>query len=200
MFKRIRKAFLTGLLLVLPSAVTIYFLWVGLKWVDGLLIKPLNALFGIQIPGLGLILLFIFITLVGVLGTNFLVKKLWAYYERLARRIPLVGSIYGTVKQLTETLSSKDKLVFRSVVMVEYPRTGVYATGFLLGEPLGGLPDNFREVFVPTVPNPTSGFLVNFPEKDLIYLDLSVEDALKYFVSIGVVKPDKKSRKEGRLI
>ncbi|HBK68310.1 MAG TPA: DUF502 domain-containing protein, partial [Firmicutes bacterium] len=178
MFKRIRKAFLTGLLLVLPSAVTIYFLWVGLKWVDGLLIKPLNALFGIPIPGLGLILLFIFITLVGVLGTNFLVKKLWAYYERLARRIPLVGSIYGTVKQLTETLSSKDKLVFRSVVMVEYPRTGVYATGFLLGEPLGGLPDNYREVFVPTVPNPTSGFLVNFPEKDLIYLDLSVEDAL----------------------
>ena len=198
MFKRIRKAFLTGLLLVLPSAVTIYFLWVGLKWVDGLLIKPLNALFGIQIPGLGLILLFIFITLVGVLGTNFLVKKLWAYYERLARRIPLVGSIYGTVKQLTETLSSKDKLVFRSVVMVEYPRTGVYATGFLLGEPLGGLPDNFREVFVPTVPNPTSGFLVNFLEKDLIYLDLSVEDALKYFVSIGVVKPDKnRGKKEG---
>ena len=109
-----------------------------------------------------------------------------------------MGSIYGTVKQLTETLSSKDKLVFRSVVMVEYPRTGVYATGFLLGEPLGGLPDNYREVFVPTVPNPTSGFLVNFPEKDLIYLDLSVEDALKYFVSIGVVKPDKnRGKKEG---
>jgi uncharacterized membrane protein len=189
MFKRIWKAFLTGLLLVLPTGVTIYLLWLSVKWIDGLIINPVNRLFGINIPGLGLILFFSFITMVGVLGTNFVVKKLLSYYENLTRRIPLIGSIYGTVKQLTETFSAKEKIVFKSVVMVEYPRKGVYATGFLVGEPLEGLSANYKEVFIPTVPNPTSGFLLNLPEDEIIYLDLSVEDALKYFVSIGVVKP-----------
>src|SRR5690606_1771768 len=127
------------------------------------------------------------IILTGFVATNLLGKRLVAFFERMIRRVPLVGGIYGTIKQITEALTAKEKGVFRSVVLVEYPRQGIYSAGFLVGDPPEELnKDNekrFVAVFIPTVPNPTSGYLLNYPVDEVRPLDMTVEEALRYFIS-----------------
>jgi uncharacterized membrane protein len=108
-------------------------------------------------------------------------------------QVPVVGSIYGTTKQITEAISSPEKAVFRSVVLVEYPRQGIYSPGFKIGDPPEGVPEDADKhwvtVFIPTVPNPATGFVIIVPEEEVITLPMSIEDGFKYFVSAGVVKP-----------
>lgn len=198
MFRRVGNAFLTGLFVLLPAITTIYLLWIAFQWVDGLLAKPVENWFGNRIPGLGLFLVLFVITLTGILASHYLFKGIFNYFNHLVEKIPLVGGIYGTVKQITEAFTTKDKSVFRSVVLVEYPRKGVYSAGFLVGETISEIKERngrkYLQVFIPTVPNPTTGFLINVPEDEIEPVDLSVEEAFKYFISVGVVKPKNNDR------
>jgi len=191
--RRLRNLFFAGLLLFVPVIVTINLVRLGFLWLDGFLAELVKKVLGRHIPGLGLLVMLFLILITGFVATNFLGKRLVAFFERMVRRIPLVGGIYGTIKQITEALTTRDKTVFRSVVAVEFPRPGVYSAGFLIGDPPADLKENSKKqllaVFVPTVPNPTSGYLMNFPADEVIPLDLTVEEALRYFVSIGMIIP-----------
>jgi|SRR5690554_247264 len=200
MLRRLRNVFFAGLLLILPVITTITLVKIAFQWVDGLLAEPMEKFLKIHLPGFGLVLVVLIIMLTGFVATNLLGKKLIVFFERLVRRIPLIGGIYGTIKQITQALTSTQKTVFRSVVLVEYPRKGAYTAGFVIGEPLAELKEKngkrFLAVYVPTVPNPTSGYLINVPAEETEPLDLSVEEALQYFISVGMVRPDLRSRKK----
>src|SRR5690554_3299113 len=188
MLRRMRNLFFAGLLLIVPVIITINLVWLGFQWLDGLLAELVTEILGRHIPGLGLLVMLFLVTLAGFIATNLLGKRLVGFFEKMIRRIPLVGGIYGTIKQITEALTTKDKTVFRSVVLVEYPRQGIYTAGFLVGEPPDELnkedEKRFVAVFLPTVPNPTSGYLTNFPADEVMPLDMTVEEALRYFISV----------------
>lgn len=193
--RKIRNAFFAGLLVLLPVVTTIYLIHMAFQWVDGLLGGYVERWFGQRIPGLGLMLVLSVVTLTGLLASNYLGKSVVNYFNRLIERVPLIGGVYGTIKQITESLTSKDKTVFRSVVLVEFPRKGIFSAGFVVGEiapeilGVGNEGEEYAQVFIPTVPNPTTGYLVILPVEEIRPLNLSVEEALKYFVSVGVVKP-----------
>lgn len=193
MLRRLRNLFFAGLLLFVPVIVTINLVRLGFLWLDGFLAELVKKILGRHIPGLGLLIMLFLITIMGFAATNFLGKRLVGLFERMVRRIPLIGAIYGTIKQITEALTAKEKTVFRSVVAVEFPRQGVYSAGFLIGDPPANLKERvgkrYLSVFVPTVPNPTSGFLLNCPADEVIPLEMTVEEALRYFISIGMILP-----------
>jgi uncharacterized membrane protein len=195
MLRRLRNLFFAGLLLFVPVIVTINLVWLGFQWLDGFLAELVKKVIGRHIPGLGLLVMVFLIILMGFVATNLLGKRLVSFFERLIRRVPLVGGIYGTIKQITEALTAKEKGVFRSVVVVEYPRQGVYSAGFLVGDPPEDLnkegEKRFVAVFVPTVPNPTSGYLLNYPADQVKPLNMTVEEALRYFISVGMIRPDR---------
>lgn len=194
MLRRLRNLFFAGLLLFVPVIVTINLVWLGFQWLDGFLATLVKEVIGRHIPGLGLLVMVFLIILTGFVATNLLGKRLVAFFERMIRRVPLVGGIYGTIKQITEALTAKEKGVFRSVVLVEYPREGIYSAGFLIGDPPEDLnkgEKRFAAVFVPTVPNPTSGYLLNYPVEEVKPLDMTVEEALRYFISVGMIRPDR---------
>lgn len=194
--RRLRNYFFAGLFAILPLTITVYIIFVGFRWVDGILGTLIKRIFGHSLPGVGLLLILILITLAGVVATNLLGRRLVSFLEGLIVRIPVVGNIYGTTKQITEAISSPEKAVFRSVVLIEYPRKGLFSPGFKVGEPPVGIPESPQgvsmvTVFVPTVPNPATGFIVIVPEDEVITLPMSIEDGVKYIISAGVVHPDK---------
>ena len=149
-----------------------------------------------SIPGLGLIIVFTFTTLVGSLATGLFGRTLIRIWENILNRMPVVRSVYSAIKQILETVMAAQSDAFRQAVLVQYPRKDIWAIGFVTGSTKGEVGNNVSEkminVFMPTTPNPTSGFLLFFPEKDLIYLKMSVEDALKLVVSGGMVIPKDK--------
>ncbi len=192
-----KRYFITGLLLWIPVAITI---WV-LAWIVGtldqtLLLLPLTMqpinLFGFHIPGLGVILTVLVILATGVVGHNIIGQRLIRFWEGVLSRIPVVKSIYYSVKQVSDTLFSSSGEAFRKALLIEYPRKGAWTIAFLTGQPGGDaanhLPDHYS-VYVPTTPNPTSGFFLMVPKKDVVELDMTVDEALKYIISMGVVPP-----------
>jgi len=194
-----RKYFITGLLILVPLAITLWVLDAVISTMDQSLLllppewRPEN-LVGFQFLGLGTILTLMIIFVTGLLAQNFIgnyVVKLW---EALLNRIPIVNSIYSSVKQVSDTLFSSSGNAFRKAVLIEYPRQGSWTIAFLTGVPGGDvvnhLKGEFVSVYVPTTPNPTSGFFLMVPKKDAIELDMSVDAALKYIVSMGVVAPE----------
>ncbi|HEX2954807.1 MAG TPA: DUF502 domain-containing protein, partial [Bacillota bacterium] len=191
--KKLRNYFFTGLFAILPITITVYILVIGFRWADGILGNLVKNIIGRSIPGLGLLFVLLVILLAGLIATNFFGRRMVAFAERLIMQVPVVGSIYGTTKQITEAISSPEKAVFRSVVLVEYPRKGIYSPGFKIGDPPEGVPEEMDKhwvtVFIPTVPNPASGFVIVVPEEEVLTLPMSIEDGFKYFVSAGVVKP-----------
>lgn len=207
MFKRIGNYLLTGALLALPLTVTIFvavFLINNLGTpVSQIIFVPIFSHFDAAFPhsGAGKMLLDIistlivvlFITALGIISQFFLGKMLISYFESLMRRIPVVGTIYKTVKQIVDTFSKQKKAVFQKVVLVEFPREGLYSVGFMTGEAKGEIQSktgNLINLFVPTTPNPTSGFLVMVEESKIIYLDMSVGEAMKLIISGGAVAPE----------
>ena len=152
-----------------------------------------------QIPGLGLIISIIVITFIGAITPGFLGRTLLKVGERILDNTPVVRSIYGAIKQIMETVMSTNSESFREVVLVEYPRKGIWVIGFVTGETKGEVQtlnkDTLINVFIPTTPNPTSGFLLFLPKKDLIYMNMKVEDAVKMVISGGIVTPKIKSLK-----
>lgn len=197
-----KRYFVTGLLVWLPLIATFWVLATLVRALGSLVPSFLSpeALFGVEIPGFELALVLIVILLSGVLCANFIGRAILTRWESLLGRIPLVRSIYQAVKQVSDTVFSPGGQAFREAVLVQYPRRGAWTIGFLTGTPCtevaGYLHGDFVSVYVPTTPNPTSGFFLMMPRTDVQLLDMSVDAALKYIVSMGVVAPpDGVSRK-----
>ena len=189
-FAKIRNNFIAGIVVLIPIGITLY-LTLFLIRVSGKIIpkeiNPNNYL-PFNIPGVEILMALIIITLTGWLSLSFLGKKFFEYFNNVLKKIPILRTIYSAIGQMTESFTKSDNKQ-KSVVLLEYPRKGVWAVGFATKENEGMIKDKIKEqiinVFVPTTPNPTSGFLLMVPKKDLIYLDVSFEQASKFIVSAG---------------
>jgi len=187
---KLRNYFITGIVVLVPIGITLYLTKFFIKISSKLIpaeINPNNYL-PILIPGLEIILAIIFITLIGYLSLSFIGKKILQLFNDLLKRIPILRTIYSAIGQMAETLAPKRKSR-KSVVLVEYPRKGSWAVGFATKDNKGEISKKTNQklvnVFIPTTPNPTSGFLLMFPKEDLIYLDMNFEEASKFIVSAG---------------
>ncbi len=194
----LRKWLFTGLLVIVPGAITISVL----NWIVGLLDQTLlilpaawhpDKLLGFHIPGFGVVLTLLILLAVGATASNFAGRKLVQWGDALVSRIPVVRSIYSSVKQVSDTLFSESGNAFRTAVLVQWPREGVWTVAFVTGAPSGEvaayLRDEFVSVYVPTTPNPTGGYFVMVRKSDCVELEMSVDAALRYIVSMGVVAP-----------
>ena len=193
-----KKYFITGLLVLIPLAITIWVLHLIVTTMDqslGLLPPALQpeVLFGFPIPGLGAVLTVLVVLGTGVLASNILGRRLLGLGEMLLGRIPVVKNIYTGVKQVSDTLFSPGGQAFRKVLLVQYPREGSWTIAFQTGVPGGDVSNHLHgdyvSVYVPTTPNPTSGFFLILRRSDAIELDMSVDEAMKYVISMGVVTP-----------
>lgn len=200
-----RKYFITGLLILVPLAITLWVLNLIISTMDqSLLLLPPSwrpeALLGFYIPGLGTILTLLIIFLTGLAARNFIGRQIVSLWEGVLTRIPVVKSIYSSVKQVSDTLFSSSGNAFRKAVLIQYPRQGSYTIAFLTGVPGGEvrnhLQGDYISVYVPTTPNPTSGFFLMVPRAEAVELDMSVDEALKYIVSMGVVAPEMQADKK----
>lgn len=198
-----KSYFITGLLVLVPLCITIWVLSTLIGLMDqSLLLLPVawrpEAQFGYQIPGIGAILTLVIVFGTGVIATNFFGKRLIEFWEALLARVPVVKSIYYSVKQVSDTLFSDSGQAFRKALLVQYPRQGSWTIGFLTGQPGGDVANHLQgayvSVYIPTTPNPTSGFFLMMPAEDVVELDMSVDEALKYIISMGVVAPASKSK------
>jgi uncharacterized membrane protein len=191
----LKRYFITGLLIWVPLVITVWVLSLVVSTMDQFLPQALQsqALFGRYIPGYGFLVVVLVVLLTGVLARNILGKKLVGVWEALLGRIPLVRSIYNSVKQVSDTVLAPNGQAFRKAVLVQYPRAGSWTIGFLTGVPGGDvvnhLDGEYVSIYVPTTPNPTSGFFLMLPKLDVIELDMTVDAALRYIVSMGVVAP-----------
>lgn len=200
MMSFIRKYLISGLLVWLPIWVTI----LVIKFLVDILQSSLmllphqyqpDTLIGFHIPGIGVVITLVIIFLTGVIAANFVGSRLFALWDAFIGRIPLVRSVYMGVKQVSQTLFTPGGQSFRKVLLVEYPRVGMWSLAFQTGDStpavdhaLGG--DAMVSLFIPTTPNPTSGFLMMVPRKNVIEMDMSVDQALKFIISLGVVQPN----------
>ena len=200
----IKRWFITGLLIWVPLAITAWVLSLIAGAADQSLrllpesIRP-HALLGVNIPGAGIVLTLLIILTTGLLAANFIGQRLVVWWEKLLARIPVVSSIYNSVKQVSDTLFSSSGNAFRKALLIQYPREGSWTIAFLTGKPGGDvsnhLKGDFVSVYVPTTPNPTSGFFLILAKSDVIELDMAVDEALKYIISMGVVAPPTRQKK-----
>lgn len=194
----IRRWLLAGLLVLVPLAVTVWLL----NWIIGTLDQTLqilpgdwhpDKLLGVHIPGFGVLLALSIVLSIGALATNFFGRKLVSWWDALLSRIPIVRSIYSSVKQVSDTLFSENGNAFRKALLVQWPREGVWTIAFQTGMPGGDvanhLQGDYLSVYVPTTPNPTGGYFIMLPRADCIELKMSVDEALTYVISMGVVVP-----------
>ena len=195
----LKKYFITGLLILVPLFITLWVInsVIGVMDQSLLLLPPQwrpEHFFGQHIPGIGTILTILIIFVTGLLAQNYVGHYVVAGWEMLLNRIPIVNSIYSSVKQVSDTLFSSDGNAFRTAVMVQYPRAGIWTIAFVTGVPSQSvqqhLDGEYVNIYVPTTPNPTSGFFLMVPKNEVIELDMTVEVALKHIVSMGVVAPE----------
>ena len=193
-----KKYVITGLLIWIPLVITIWVLKLIVDALDQtLLLVPqawrTESVFGVHIPGLGVVIALVIVFLTGVFATNFLGARLVELWHELLHRIPVVRSIYSSVKQISDTLFSSTGHAFRKAMLVQWPREGMWTIAFLTGIPGGDVANHLQgdyiSVYVPTTPNPTGGYFVIIARKDAIELDMTVDEALKYIISMGVVAP-----------
>ena len=194
----VRRWLLAGLLVLVPLAITV---WV-LDWIVSTLDQTLQILprqwhpdflIGVHVPGFGVLLALAIVLLIGAVASNFFGRKLVGWWDSLLGRIPIVRSIYSSVKQVSDTLFSENGNAFRKAVLVQWPREGVWTIAFQTGTPGGDvvnhLGPDYLSVYVPTTPNPTGGYFVMLKASDCIELNMSVDEALTYVISMGVVSP-----------
>src|SRR5258706_1529056 len=198
----VRKYLATGLLVLIPVVITLWVLKLLIDTMDqSLLLLPAGlqpeSLFGHRIPGLGVILTFLIVLVTGLIARNFLGQKLLRYGEIALTRVPVVNSIYSSVKQVSDTLLSSKGQAFRKALLIQYPRAGSWTVAFQTGQPGRGVAEHLDgehvSVYVPTTPNPTSGFFLMLPQPDAIEFDMHVESALKYIISMGVRAPESRN-------
>ena len=212
MLARLRTSFLTGIVVIAPVALTIWLIWSVIGWFDGFVLpfvpdayRPeqiLNTIFGydlnLNIRGVGVVVFLVFATLVGWLAKGLIGRSFIRYAENLVNRMPVVRSFYSGIKQIAETVFAQQERSFEKACMIEYPRKGIWAIGFISTTAKGEIAElnsskgPMVSVFVPTTPNPTSGFLLFFPKADIVELDMSIEDAAKLVISAGLVYPPTK--------
>jgi len=199
----LKKYFITGLLIWVPLAITVWVMAAIVRTMDQtLLLLPASLqperLIGFYLPGLGVVLTFAIIVLTGLVTANLIGQRLLRFWEGILARIPVVKSIYYSVKQVSDTLFSSNGEAFRKALLVQYPRQGSWTIAFLTGQPGGEVADQLRgdhvSIYVPTTPNPTSGFFLMMPRAEVVELDMSVDEALKYIISMGVVVPPATAR------
>jgi uncharacterized membrane protein len=201
----LKKYLITGLLVWIPIVITIWVVSAIITTIDAMVPRGLRPedLFGRSIPGLGVIAAVLVLLLTGVLVSNILGQRLLRLGDAVLRRIPVVSSIYTSVKQVSDTLLSPSGQAFRKAVLVQWPHDGVWTIAFLTGVPGGDvvnhLPGDYVSVYVPTTPNPTGGYFVMLRRADVLELDMSVDAALKYVISMGVAVPGGPRRKTGAL-
>jgi uncharacterized membrane protein len=202
-----RKYLIAGLLVWMPLGVTFLVVRAIVGFLDkSLLLLPdafqPDRLLGFHIPGLGVLLAVALVLITGMIMANLLGRRLVAFWESLLARIPLVRTLYSAVKQIMEAVLATDAKSFRKVLLVEYPRKGVWSLAFMTSDDLGEVQDktiaNVISVFIPTTPNPTSGFVLMVPESDVIELDMAVEEGLKMIISMGVVVPNSQAYQKKR--
>ncbi|WP_439110573.1 DUF502 domain-containing protein [Lentibacter sp.] len=219
MFAGLRASFFTGLIVIAPVAFTIWLLWSFIGWVDGFVLPFVPSNYhpeqlvnrwlgrtpgsadwiGVNIRGVGVFVFFFFTIFVGWLAKGLLGRSLIRYAEGLLERVPVVRSIYNGVKQIAETIFAQSERSFEKACLIEYPRKGIWAIGFVSTMAKGeiavkadGDGNELMSIFLPTTPNPTSGFLLFVPKRDVIELDMTVEDAAKLVISAGLVYPNAK--------
>lgn len=206
---RIRNYFLTGFVVCAPLAITAYIAWSFVGWVDSWVKPYIPARYNpdyylpFAVPGFGLIVALIIITLIGFLTANFIGRSIVSYGETLLDRMPLVRSLYKALKQIFETVLSNKSEVFKKVALIEYPRRGLWSIVFISSERQSEVNHRLEEpanetiaVFLPSTPNPTTGFLMYVPRTDVIELSMSVEEAAKLIISAGLVTPDYQKKTE----
>ena len=193
-FAKIRNNFIAGVVVLIPIGITIYLTLFIISISSKILPKEINPnhYLPYDIPGVEIIITLILITLIGWLSLSFIGKRMLSLLNSILKRIPILRTIYSALGQMTETFTKTDNK--KNVVLVEYPRKGSWAVGFATRENSGEISDKLKKklinVFVPTTPNPTSGFLLMYPKEDVIYLDLTFEEASKFIVSAGTSNPD----------
>ncbi|MDO5620567.1 MAG: DUF502 domain-containing protein [Paracoccus sp. (in: a-proteobacteria)] len=202
MMARLRSSFLTGLVVLVPIIVTGWLIWSITGWMDSKILPLVPAdwrpehYIGLNLRGIGVVLFLIFTTLIGWLAKGLIGRSLIRWAERLVERVPLIRSVYSGVKQIAETIFSQEETRFDHACLVEYPRRGMWGVGFVAGRARGELAsvapaeDPLMAVFVPTTPNPTSGFLLYVRKSEIHFLDMGIEDAAKLIISAGLVYPD----------
>ncbi len=206
--KNLRRYLVAGILVWLPIGITIVLLRILIGLLDrSLVLIPARfqpeVLLGVAIPGLGLVLTLAVLLLTGILAANFVGRSLVAFWERILERIPIVRSVYSASKNFAEIVFSDSDQSFKKVLLIEYPRKGLYGLAFQTSTELGEIQSRTGEdvvcTFVPTTPNPTSGFIIIIPRKDVIELDMEVDEALKMIISLGVVVPSWRKEQIGEL-
>ena len=194
-FTRFRNYFIAGIVVLIPIGITIYLTIFIVSISSKIIPKEINPnnYLPYNVPGLEILIAVILITIIGWLSLSFLGKKLLILFNSILKRIPILRTIYSAIVQMTETFTKSDEKK-KNVVLIEYPRKGSWAVGFATKENSGEISNKTKKklvnVFVPTTPNPTSGFLLMFPKEDVIYLDLTFEEASKFIVSAGTSNPD----------
>lgn len=182
---------------MLPLAISVWIALIIFNKIDKILSPVITKIIGSHIPGLGFILTFLIVLITGIAGTNLLGKKLFNKFDKFMIKIPLISTFYNTTKQLIDAFELSKKLPFNQVALVEYPRKGIFVIAFIMQVQTGEIqeitPANLISVFIPSTPNPTTGWLTFLPEEDVIPVSLSVEDALKLVISGGIVTPLKTS-------
>ncbi|WP_293449367.1 DUF502 domain-containing protein [Planktotalea sp.] len=204
LFASLRASFLTGLVVIAPVGLTIWLIWSVIGWIDGVVLPLVPYTFqpeqyiGINLRGVGVIIFLLFTILVGWVAKGLLGRTFIRFGESLLQNVPVVRSIYSGVKQIAETVFAQSERSFEKACLFEYPRKGIWAIGFISTTAKGEVAErattsgDLVSVFVPTTPNPTSGFLLFFPREDIMELEMTVEDAAKLVISAGLVYPNTK--------
>lgn len=204
---RLKNYFFTGVIVAAPVAITVYMSYHLVIWINTVTKRLIPQQWRIgdfvpyAVPGLGLFLLLLVLLFIGMLTTGYIGKFFVRLWEKIIRKMPVISSIYSLLKQIFETFLSQKSRSFNEVVMVEYPRKGLWSIAFVSNNDTGGeiaekSGQKMLSIFVPTTPNPTSGFLIFVPENDVIKLDMSVEDGIKYVISCGIVTPGMNNNEE----
>jgi len=201
---RLRLSFLTGLVVIAPVGLTVWFVWSIVGWIDGVILplvpetlRP-EKYIGINLRGVGVIIFLVFTIFVGWIAKGLIGRSLIRFAESLVERMPVVRSIYSGVKQIAETVFAQSERSFEKACLVQYPRKDIWAIGFISTQAKGEISKRaetggqLMSIFLPTTPNPTSGFLLFVPKEDVIELDMTVEDAAKLVISAGLVYPNGK--------
>ena len=197
-FKKLSNNFFKGILISAPVIITLYIAWGLIKFFDKKA-SPLLGTFPFELPGFGLIAVFIFFALIGFITTGLFGRIFSSLTEKFLSRMPVLRNIYSGLKQLFEAILTSKSNSFREVVLIEYPRKGIWAMGFLTGDTKGEVNHKTKSsmvnIFLPTTPNPTSGFLLFVPKADIIRLSMTVEEGIKMIISAGMLTPNEKQKK-----
>ncbi len=204
---RLRAYFFAGILITAPISITFYLAWLFVTFVDSKVTPLIPAKYNpaeylpFALPGLGLVIVVVALTLIGALTAGFFGRMVMQFYEGVLAQMPVVRSVYGALKQIIETVLAQQSTAFRQAVLVEYPRRGMWAIAFITGRTEGEVQNLTDEqtvnVFLPTTPNPTSGFLLFVPRRDLVPLAMTVEEAIKMVISAGIITPPNRREEAG---